>query len=389
MPGIIPMKVITVGNNSQARVAQACDRCRSKKIRCDGVRPCCSQCSSVGFECRTSDKLSRRAFPRGYTESLEERVRALESEVRQLKDLLDEKDDIIDILERLRSHSPPPKHPSHSTSPASASQAPHKASVSSVGTSASRGLESWKTPNTTSTETSHDDSASSSEIVAAFPKQANKQARPSRKRFRSPFSEYPHVESSSTVVSQEKIRRATAPLADSTDVDLAYQAGHLSFPSQSSISSEASMSTPLGSAHSATHSMSWPPSVSSIATNPSDADASLIHTQEGRLRPLAFPNLDYFPLGGETEDDHALPHNVSPEEWKQVLGSMECGVDEAADLYDGGVRGPGRILDYARYPGTESFPPFSPEESLARNDAYHEQFRQILSGDSWDGGFAL
>ena len=106
MPGILPMKVIKVGSATQSRVAQACDRCRSKKIRCDGTTPCCSQCANVGFECKTSDKLSRRAFPRGYTESLEERVRSLESEVRELKDLLDTKDEKIDILSRIRSNSP-------------------------------------------------------------------------------------------------------------------------------------------------------------------------------------------------------------------------------------------------------------------------------------------
>lgn len=103
------MKVIKVGNSSQSRIAQACDRCRSKKIRCDGIRPCCTQCANVGFECRTSDKLSRRAFPRGYTESLEERVRALEAEVRDLKDLLDEKDEKIDVLSKMHgNHSRPP-----------------------------------------------------------------------------------------------------------------------------------------------------------------------------------------------------------------------------------------------------------------------------------------
>ncbi|KAK5116983.1 hypothetical protein LTR62_006704 [Meristemomyces frigidus] len=105
MPGILPMKVIKVGSNAQARIAQACDRCRSKKIRCDGIRPCCSQCANVGFECKTSDKLSRRAFPRGYTESLEERVRGLENEVRELKELLDEKDEKIDVLTRIHSNS--------------------------------------------------------------------------------------------------------------------------------------------------------------------------------------------------------------------------------------------------------------------------------------------
>jgi hypothetical protein len=104
MPGILPMKVIKVGATSQSRIAQACDRCRSKKIRCDGIRPCCSQCANVGFECKTSDKLSRRAFPRGYTESLEERVRSLEAEVRELKDLLDEKDEKIDMLSKMHQN---------------------------------------------------------------------------------------------------------------------------------------------------------------------------------------------------------------------------------------------------------------------------------------------
>src|ERR1700760_625498 len=104
MPGILPMKMIRVGSAAQSRIAQACDRCRSKKIRCDGVRPCCSQCSNVGFECKTSDKLSRRAFPRGYTESLEERVRSLEGEVRELKDLLDEKDEKIDMLSKMHNN---------------------------------------------------------------------------------------------------------------------------------------------------------------------------------------------------------------------------------------------------------------------------------------------
>lgn len=103
MPGILPMKVIKLGTSAQSRIAQACDRCRSKKIRCDGITPCCTQCANVGFECKTSDKLSRRAFPRGYTESLEERVRQLEKEVKDLKTLLDEKDEKIDIFSKIHS----------------------------------------------------------------------------------------------------------------------------------------------------------------------------------------------------------------------------------------------------------------------------------------------
>lgn len=122
MPGILPMKVIRVGTSAQSRIAQACDRCRSKKIRCDGVTPCCSQCANVGFECKTSDKLSRRAFPRGYTESLEERVRVLETEVKELKDLLDEKDEKIDILSRIRPASISHERPAVTASIATVSE---------------------------------------------------------------------------------------------------------------------------------------------------------------------------------------------------------------------------------------------------------------------------
>jgi hypothetical protein len=122
MPGILPMKMIRVGSSTSSRIAQACDRCRSKKIRCDGIRPTCTQCGNVGFECKTSDKLSRRAFPRGYTESLEDRVRGLEAEVRELKQLLDEKDEKIDMLSRLHSFSPASRKGSSSLSPANAAQ---------------------------------------------------------------------------------------------------------------------------------------------------------------------------------------------------------------------------------------------------------------------------
>lgn len=92
------------------------------KQRCDGIRPCCTQCANVGFECRTSDKLSRRAFPRGYTESLEDRVRGLEAEVRELKDLLDEKDEKIDVLSRIHSFSPPSRRCSSTLSPPGSEQ---------------------------------------------------------------------------------------------------------------------------------------------------------------------------------------------------------------------------------------------------------------------------
>lgn len=113
MPGIIPTvrgknavfskKLIKTG--SSARIAQACDRCRSKKIRCDGLQPSCTNCINVGFHCVTSDKLSRRAFPRGYTESLEQLVRQFEREVAELKSMLEEKDEQLKKLSGASSSS--------------------------------------------------------------------------------------------------------------------------------------------------------------------------------------------------------------------------------------------------------------------------------------------
>ncbi|KAK9375463.1 fungal-specific transcription factor domain-containing protein [Lipomyces chichibuensis] len=99
-------KMIKPPGTQIGRIAQACDRCRSKKIRCDGKRPSCTQCQTVGFECRTSDKLSRRAFPRGYTESLEDHIRQLENENRTLKEQIDRRDDQMELLSRVDSLSP-------------------------------------------------------------------------------------------------------------------------------------------------------------------------------------------------------------------------------------------------------------------------------------------
>lgn len=95
----------TLGSNME-RVAQACDRCRAKKTKCDGKRPACSNCEAVGFKCIVSDKLSRRAFPKGYTETLEERIRQLEKENEKLLGLLDMRDEQLGMLNPSNSVAP-------------------------------------------------------------------------------------------------------------------------------------------------------------------------------------------------------------------------------------------------------------------------------------------
>lgn len=91
-------KTIKTPGTRVERVAQACDRCRAKKTKCDGKVPTCSSCAAVGFKCIVSDKLSRRAFPKGYTETLEERIRQLEIENKKLVGILDLRDEQLDML---------------------------------------------------------------------------------------------------------------------------------------------------------------------------------------------------------------------------------------------------------------------------------------------------
>lgn len=79
-----PERPKVISTSKGLRVSQACDRCRMKKVRCDGGTPC-TKCQANGLECTTSDKLSRQAFPKGYTVNLELRVRELEQECQRLK----------------------------------------------------------------------------------------------------------------------------------------------------------------------------------------------------------------------------------------------------------------------------------------------------------------
>lgn len=82
-------KVIKQPGLAAPRTAQACDRCRLKKSKCDGKLPTCSSCAAVGMKCTVLHKLSRRAFPKGYTEILEDRLRQVEAENHKLQSMID------------------------------------------------------------------------------------------------------------------------------------------------------------------------------------------------------------------------------------------------------------------------------------------------------------
>ena len=60
------------------RLINSCNRCRSRKQRCDQRLPNCTACEKAGVECVSYDKIAGREVPRSYVTHLEERVAHLE-----------------------------------------------------------------------------------------------------------------------------------------------------------------------------------------------------------------------------------------------------------------------------------------------------------------------
>ncbi|KAF8805406.1 hypothetical protein BYT27DRAFT_7193177 [Phlegmacium glaucopus] len=69
------------------RIQRACDICRRKKVRCDGVQMPgnrCSNCVSYSLDCTYVEASKKRGPPKGYVESLENRVEKLDKLLRKL-----------------------------------------------------------------------------------------------------------------------------------------------------------------------------------------------------------------------------------------------------------------------------------------------------------------
>ncbi|KAH8701563.1 hypothetical protein BGW36DRAFT_371110 [Talaromyces proteolyticus] len=53
------------------RISRACDLCRLKKLRCNGVHPTCEACSISGQDCTYGIRAKKRGLPTGYVRILE------------------------------------------------------------------------------------------------------------------------------------------------------------------------------------------------------------------------------------------------------------------------------------------------------------------------------
>ncbi|KAI0052329.1 hypothetical protein FA95DRAFT_1601990 [Auriscalpium vulgare] len=74
-------------SSKKRRVQRACDVCRRKKIRCDGSQMPgnrCSNCIAYNYDCSYVEAAKKRGPPKGYVESLENRLEKMEALLHRL-----------------------------------------------------------------------------------------------------------------------------------------------------------------------------------------------------------------------------------------------------------------------------------------------------------------
>ncbi|KAF2852449.1 hypothetical protein T440DRAFT_466610 [Plenodomus tracheiphilus IPT5] len=113
------------------RTGQACDRCKVRKIRCDGRPEGCTPCEQNRSPCRTTDRITGRATVRGHAEAMESENSYLRNHIADLQAQLRE----VGVEPRAPpayTAPQPPSHPwsSHATDHQSWSDAPRKTSAS-------------------------------------------------------------------------------------------------------------------------------------------------------------------------------------------------------------------------------------------------------------------
>ncbi|KAK8872382.1 C6 transcription factor [Apiospora arundinis] len=76
--------------NKRRRIGLACNACRMRKSRCDGLRPSCASCLSLGFECiyEPGDSATNVIVRKDYVSDLEQRVASVEHKLQRLNDVL-------------------------------------------------------------------------------------------------------------------------------------------------------------------------------------------------------------------------------------------------------------------------------------------------------------
>ncbi|KAJ1735915.1 hypothetical protein LPJ61_000288 [Coemansia biformis] len=83
-PPLPPTDDLGSDGAKRQRISRACDRCRRKKVKCDGQHPTCTHCEAISASCTYFDTAKKRGPPKGYIDAIEGRLHAAEGLLREL-----------------------------------------------------------------------------------------------------------------------------------------------------------------------------------------------------------------------------------------------------------------------------------------------------------------
>ncbi|KAB5578881.1 hypothetical protein GE09DRAFT_952824 [Coniochaeta sp. 2T2.1] len=95
---------------THTRAGQACDRCKTRKIKCDGNEDGCAHCANLNISCMVTDRITGNTQRRGYAKLLEREIGIMQKRIQDMEALLQSAGG-IEVLPFRRSEygqSPPP-----------------------------------------------------------------------------------------------------------------------------------------------------------------------------------------------------------------------------------------------------------------------------------------
>ncbi|KAF9429734.1 hypothetical protein BGZ76_001129 [Entomortierella beljakovae] len=74
-----PMLLDFNSNSKRSKITKACDNCRRRRVKCDGVSDGCSGCKAAKAQCIYTTSNTKRGPPKGYVEVIEDRLGKIEN----------------------------------------------------------------------------------------------------------------------------------------------------------------------------------------------------------------------------------------------------------------------------------------------------------------------
>ncbi|KAI8594663.1 fungal-specific transcription factor domain-containing protein, partial [Dissophora ornata] len=74
-----PMMLDFNSNSKRSKITKACDNCRRRRVKCDGVSDGCGGCKAAKTQCVYTTSNTKRGPPKGYVEVIEDRLGKIEN----------------------------------------------------------------------------------------------------------------------------------------------------------------------------------------------------------------------------------------------------------------------------------------------------------------------